>query len=119
MAIRDRSALRLAVWLVAVGALSAIVVASPQLIAMFQQVRAGEASPPPGQLALNNPQYGATLPSLFAPSPRLATFGLAKLAAAYSYNQPAKGLPTFGIVLSVLALLGLAVCGGPRSAGGV
>ena len=109
MAIRDRSALRLAVWPVAVGALIAIVVASPQLIAMFQQVRAGEASPPPGQLALNNTLYGATLPSLFAPSPRLATFGLAKLAAAYSYNQPAEGLPTFGIVLSVLALLGLAV----------
>lgn len=107
--IKDRATLRPAIWPLAIGALVGIVVASPQLIAMLQQVLAGGASPPAGQLAQNYTWYGATLPTLFAPSPRLADFGLGGLASAYSFNQPLEGLPTFGVVLSALALAGLAV----------
>src|SRR6266699_3359025 len=87
----------------------AIGVASPELIGMVQQALSGGAQPPPGQLALNYTQFGASLPTLFAPSPRLGTFGLGHLASSYSYSnssQLLEGLPTFGVVLSALALLG-------------
>ena len=53
---------------------------------------------------------------LFAPSPRLATFGLHGLATIYSYRQPDEGVPTFGLVLSVLAVAGLAAAWRRRSA---
>lgn len=109
--IRDRSLFRQAITPLAIGAVVAIVVASPELIGMAQQAISGGAQPPPGQLALNYTQFGASLPTLFAPSPRLGTFGLGQLASAYSYSnssQLLEGLPTFGVVLSGLALLGLA-----------
>ena len=109
--IRDRSLFRQAIKPLAIGAGVALVVASPELIGMVQQAMSGGAQPPPGQLALNYTQFGASLPTLFAPSPRLGTFGLGKLATAYSYNnagQLLEGLPTFGVVLSGLALLGVA-----------
>ena len=53
-----------------------------------------------------------SLPTLFSPSPRLANFGLGHLASSYSYynaEQVLEGLPTFGAVLTALALLGLVV----------
>ncbi|HUZ53942.1 MAG TPA: hypothetical protein VMU94_15635 [Streptosporangiaceae bacterium] len=108
---RDRSLFRQAIRPLAIGAAVAIVVASPELIGMVQQAMSGGAQPPPGQLALNYTQFGASLPTLFAPSPRLGTFGLGQLASAYSYSnssQLLEGLPTFGVVLSGLALLGVA-----------
>jgi hypothetical protein len=108
-AIRNRSAIRPLARPLLAGSAVAFTVASPQLIAMVQQVLAGGAHPPPGQLALNYTTFGATLPSLFAPSPRLASFGLGSLAASYSFSQPLEGLPTYGVVLSALALLGVAV----------
>ncbi|MGI9008934.1 MAG: hypothetical protein ACR2FU_22545 [Streptosporangiaceae bacterium] len=109
--IRDRGLARRALRPLAAGALVAIVIAIPQIIGMIQQVKAGAAGVPPGQLALNYAQFGVSLPTLFAPSPRLANFGFAHLASAYSYHnseQLMEGLPTFGAVLTVLALLGLA-----------
>src|SRR5262249_57782039 len=74
--------------------------------------RAGEPAPPIGQLAMNYAQFGVSLPTLFAPSPRLANFGLGQLASSYSYynaEQVLEGLPTFGAVLSAVALLGIAI----------
>src|SRR5262249_15398854 len=96
----------------AVGALISVIVASPELIGMLQQVNAGGAQPPAGQLASYYAQFGASLPTLFAPSPRLGTFGLGHLASAYSYAhapQLLEGLPTFGVVLSGLAIIGCAI----------
>jgi hypothetical protein len=110
--VRDRPLARRAVQPLAVGAAVALVVASPELIAMVQQALSGGAQPPIGQLALNYTQFGVSLPTLFAPSPRLGTFGLGNLASSYSYHsklQVLEGLPTFGAVLTGLALLGLLV----------
>ncbi len=109
--IKDRAMARRAIRPLAIGAGLGLVVASPELIGMLQQVQAGGANPPIGQLSLNYSQFGVPLPTLFAPSPRLATFRLGHLASAYSYysnSERLEGLPTFGIVLSVLGLLGIA-----------
>ncbi|HEX9066077.1 MAG TPA: hypothetical protein VF843_13295, partial [Streptosporangiaceae bacterium] len=109
-AFRDRALARRALKPLGFGALVALIIATPQIIGMLQQVQAGAAGVPPGQLALNYAQFGVSLPTLFAPSPRLANFGLGHLATAYSYynsEQLMEGLPTFGAVLTVLALLGL------------
>ncbi|HVB45223.1 MAG TPA: hypothetical protein VNF47_21310 [Streptosporangiaceae bacterium] len=108
--ITDRASLRQAAWPVLVAAGTALVVASPQLIAMAQQILSGGASVPRGPIALNYSQFGVPLTTLFAPSPRLAYFGLGHLASAYSYStsvQPGEGLPTFGVVLGGLAVLGI------------
>jgi hypothetical protein len=117
--VQDRAALRAGLIPLALGALVALVVAAPQLIAMAQQVQAGgatagpaiagSASSGPALLTATYGMYGADLPALFGPSPRLAGHGLSSLAAAYHYQASAEGLPTFGLILGVLALLGLAV----------
>ncbi len=89
------------------GAAVAIVVASPQLIAMAEQASAGGASEAPAKLADSYEAYGAGLPGLFAPSPQVAHVGLHRLATVYQYRMPNEGLATFGLVLSVLAVCGL------------
>jgi hypothetical protein len=94
----------------------AAVVASPQLIAMAQQEASGGSSATPALLIGTYDKFGADAGGLFAPSPRLATFGLHGLAALYSYRQPDEGVPTFGLVLSVLAVAGLAAAWRRRSA---
>ena len=94
------------------GAVTALVIASPQLIAMAQQASAGGvggAAASPRLVARGFGLYGAQLPGLFGPSPRVSEFGLAGLAAVYQYRQPAEGVPTFGLLLTVLAVAGLAV----------
>ena len=94
------------------GAVTALVIASPQLIAMAQQASAGGvggAGASPRLVARGFGLYGAQLPGLFGPSPRVSDFGLAGLAAVYQYRQPAEGVPTFGLLLTVLAVAGLAV----------
>ena len=96
--------------------LVAVVVASPQLIAMAQQAAAGGSSADPAQLISTYGVFGASLNGLFAPSPGVATFGLHGLAAVYSYRQPHEGVPTYGLVLSVLAAGGLAAAWRRRSA---
>jgi len=119
--IRDRAAVRARIGPLALGAVVAAVVAGPQLIAMAQQEIANGATAPANQLAQTYSLYGVGLPTLFSPSPRLATFGLGQLAvsqqrttfglghlaASYSYSQPIEGVPTFGAILTLLALAGL------------
>ncbi len=100
----------------ALGALVAAVVASPQLIAMAQQAAAGPSTATPAMSISTYGQFGAALSGVFAPSPRVATFGLHGLATIYSYRQPDEGVPTFGLVLSVLAVAGLAAAWRRRSA---
>jgi hypothetical protein len=97
-----------------VAAAVAVVVASPQLVAMVRQAADGGATAQPRLLASTYGLYGVGLPTLFSPSPRLdhwhvGHFQLARLAAHYHYDQPQEAVATFGIVLTVMALLGVAV----------
>ncbi len=85
----------------------ALVVASPQLIAMAQQARSGGAFARPAELAGTYLLYGAQLPGLFGPSPRLGSAGLSWLASGYHYPQAAEGVPAFGLALTLAALAGL------------
>jgi hypothetical protein len=116
--VNDRASLRRALLPLGLGVVVALVVASPQLIAMAQQIASGGAKVLMGPLAINYTQFGVPLQTLFSPSPRLAYYGLGHLASAYSYNtaikggtsvQPAEGLPTFGVVVSGLAVLGVLI----------
>jgi hypothetical protein len=90
------------------------VVASPQLIAMVQQARAGGNAT--SATSLGYTTWVANLPSLFAPSPRLADDGLAGLGHIYISQTRLETLNTFGVVLSLLAVLGLIACWRRRSA---
>jgi hypothetical protein len=89
----------------AAGALVAVVVASPQLAAMGQQLAAGGAAVSPHQLASSDASYGTGLTVLFSPSPRIASFGL---PAPSSYSPVGEGMPGYGVVLTILAGAGLA-----------
>ena len=116
--IGDRASLRRALLPLGVGAVVAFVIASPQLIAMAQQIASGGAKVPVGTLALNYTQFGVSLQTLFSPSPRLSYYGLGHIPSGYAFDaapafgmsvQPEEGLPTFGIVASVLALIGVVI----------
>jgi len=82
-------------------------VAGPQIVAMAQQAAA--AAPNPGVLAGNYVSYGVALPQMFTPSPRLSAFGLDRLAGLFHDGIATEGMPTFGVSLTVLALLGAAI----------
>jgi hypothetical protein len=109
--VRHASALRV----LAAGAVAAVVVASPQLIAMIQQAASGGTSISASKLATDYGTYGASLPGLFAPSPQLDHVGLRSLTSIYGYRVSAEAVATFGIVLSVLAVFGLVVSWRRRS----
>jgi hypothetical protein len=89
----------------AAGAVVTAVVASPQLVAMGQQLAAGAASVSPQLLAKSDASYGTALTVLFSPSPRMASFGL---PAPSSYSPVGEGMPGYGVVLTILAVAGLA-----------
>jgi hypothetical protein len=105
--VRNTSALRPLI----LGGAVAVVVASPQLAAMIRQAAGGGATVNAHLLAHTGHSYGVGLIDLFAPSQRVATYGLGGLAAAAASasGRVAEGMPMFGVVLTVLALLGLAV----------
>jgi hypothetical protein len=86
-------------------------VASPQFIAMIVQAGQGGASAPADRLAQTYGRFGVGLPTLFSPSPRLDYWhlGLSRLTVDYRYAQPKEALATFGFVLTITALAGLAV----------
>jgi hypothetical protein len=92
------------------GAVAAAIVASPQLIAMIQQAAAGGASVSGRTLAHTGKTYGVGLFDLFAPTQRVAAYGLTSLANAAANNDGriGEGMPMYGVVLTVLALCGLA-----------
>ena len=90
----------------AFSAVAFLVVGSPQLVAMVVAGGKGGPAPPPvGNYVLD----AAEFPSLFSPSPRLGDYGLTWLAAGYSAHNDVEMTATFGVVLTVLALVGLAV----------
>jgi hypothetical protein len=88
----------------AAGALVALVVASPQLVAMAQQLAAGGATVSPQVLAQSDASYGTGLAVLFGPSPRIASFGWPAIS---SHSPVGEGMPGYGVVLTVLAVAGL------------
>src|SRR5215831_20605811 len=84
--IRDR---RLAdAGLAALAAAVALVVASPQIVAMLVQLRGGGAVVGSQELARWDVSFGTPVSTLFAPSPRLADFGLGGLASLFRYPYP-------------------------------
>jgi hypothetical protein len=101
------------------GAVIALVVASPQILAILKQNRAGGGTTPVHQLAVSYINYGVTVAGLFEPSPRVATFGLGTIGSdfyhhglLYNFKQhvyTSEATPMFGLVLTVLALFGLIV----------
>lgn len=91
---------------IAPSALTALVVASPQLLAMARAAGRGGPRRPP---IANYVHFAAELPSLFAPSPRLASYGLTGLASSYHAHRSFELLATFGLVLTVTAALGVLV----------
>jgi Dolichyl-phosphate-mannose-protein mannosyltransferase len=99
----------------AAGAVVALIVASPQLIAMAQQFAAGGTVVSAHKLASNYNSYGAGLPGLFAPSPQVGHYGLHWLASVYSYRVSNEAIVTFGLLLSVLAVCGVAAAWRRRS----
>ena len=99
---------------VAAAAVAGLVVASPQLVAMIQQARAGGNAT--SAVSLGYATWVANASSLFAPSPRLADDGLTGLGHLYIFQTRLETLNTFGVVLSLLAILGLVVSWRRRSA---
>jgi hypothetical protein len=93
----------------------ALALASPQLAAIIQQARAGGLSTPPGSLQASYRDYSGSLPDMFAPSPRIDDFGLGHLGFIF-HGPLGDGIPTFGLLLSVLAVTGTAVVWGRTSA---
>src|SRR6202034_2847754 len=91
----------------AIAAVVTVVVASPQLIAMVQQ--AHDSAVPQGVLASDYLNSGANLQQIFAPSPRVAFFGLTALARDYWHAGNSLTFTAYGTVLTLLALFGLAV----------
>jgi hypothetical protein len=104
--------------LVATGLASvvALVVASPQIAAMVAQSRAGGAAFPAGQVDVDYALSGTNFPGIFGVSPRAVRLGLTALRPI-SYRGPVlDGVLTFGLVVSVLAVFGLAASWRRRSA---
>jgi hypothetical protein len=86
-----------------------VLVASPQIVAMAQQALTGGTVLSPTMLAHQDIRYGVPLDSMFAPSPRAGDFGLHAVASVFHYQTRKEGIPTFGVMLTLLALIGLIV----------
>jgi hypothetical protein len=106
----------------AVAAVSAVVISSPQIYAVVKA--SGKEGPATG-LYGSYVRYTARLPDLFAPSPHLASYGLTGLASIYdahmsvirSASHANEMAATFGVVLTVTALLGLVAAWRRRGTG--
>ncbi len=93
--------------LLALAAVAGGLVASLQIMAMLQQTAALAVSP--AELAHDYVTYSVALPQMFAPSPRLATFGLTGLSSIFHHGIATEGVPTFGVTLTALAVLGVVI----------
>jgi hypothetical protein len=95
---------------VGTSAVVAVAIASPELFAMAHQAAAYGLNKPGGR---QYGEYSIGLTGIFAPSPRIASFGL---PSVFHYQAPTEGVPTYGVVLSALAVAGLAAAWRRRSA---
>jgi hypothetical protein len=98
---------RAKLWPAAAAAGIGAVLAAPQVVAMFQEIGVGHLSIDQNLLWVSYKQYGIGLPGMFTPTPRVADFGLGTLAGPFLHGRDNEGLPLFGSVLTVLAILGL------------
>jgi len=89
----------------ATATVTGLVVAGPQLVVMAQAAMSGHSNPPTSQYM----KFAGELPSMFAPSPRVADLGLTGMAALYKAHTVGEAIATFGLVLSALAALGVLV----------
>ena len=103
-------------WPAALGALVAAIVAAPQLAAMIHEQSRGGLQIDAGLLGVTDKLYGVGLPGMFAPTPRVADFGLTALAQPFLHSRDNEGLPMFGMTLTALALMGLVVAWRQRRA---
>ena len=85
------------------------VVSIPQLISMGQEAARGGLAINPALLAVTDKLYGIGLPGMFAPTPRVADFGLTGLAQPFIHSRNNENLPMFGVTVTALALFGLVV----------
>ena len=96
-------------WPAALGAVVAAVVAGPQLAAMIHEQARGGLRIDTQLLGVTDKLYGVGLPGMFAPTPRVADFGLTALAQPFLHSRDNEGLPMFGVTLTALGLIGLIV----------
>ena len=90
--------------------LAGLIVGSPQFIVMIMQAPANRSlASRAGLLDVNYVASGAALQQLFAPSPRLADYGLTSVSRYYHHGPFSIVIVTFGVVLTALALFGIAV----------
>jgi hypothetical protein len=87
--------------------LAAVAVAAPQVIAMIGQAAAGGARTPAYVLVHSYAGSGAGLAQMFAPSPRLAGYGMPAVASLYYQGRASQVVTGYGLVLSLLAVVGL------------
>jgi hypothetical protein len=103
------------VWPTALAALVAGAFASLQIIAIIDQTKSGGASSPLGPLGISYVQGGVGFATMFTLSPWLSDLGLKDSPLVY-HGSVGDGIPAFGLVLSVVALLGLVLAWRRRSA---
>src|SRR5215469_16235207 len=103
-------------WPMVLATVIGSVVASPQIVAMLQEISQGGLTISPQLLAVSYKQYGIGLPGMFTPTPRVANFGLSPLAGPFVHGRDNEGMPMFGTVLTVLAICGLIASYRRRSA---
>jgi hypothetical protein len=98
-------------WPAAVAVGIGVLVATPQVIAMIQEIHGarGGLSIDEHKLVVSYKQYGIGLPGMFTPTPRVALFGLQLLANPFLHGRDNEGLPMFGTLLTVLAVAGIVV----------
>ena len=95
--------------LAALAAAASVVVASPQIIAMIWQSAGGGARTPAGVLARDYVGSGVGLVQMFAPSPRLAGYGMASLTGLYYHGRAGWVVIGYGLMVSLAAVAGLVV----------
>jgi hypothetical protein len=112
----------------ALAALVAAVAGSLQIAAVVWQVASGGGSVSAALLARSYSRYGITPAGLFAPSPRVADYGLTGIGSLYYRHgvihqviahrliPTSEATPMFGAVLTALAVAGLALSWRRRSA---
>jgi hypothetical protein len=94
----------------AAAALTGLAVASPQFLVMLQQASASRGpATRPGLLDVNYVASGASLQEMFAPSPRVADYGLTSVSRYYHHGPYSIVIAAFGVVLTGLALSGIVV----------
>ena len=94
----------------ALAAVTGLIVASPQFIVMLQQASANRSpASRAGLLEVNYVVSGASLQQMFAPSPRVADYGLTSVSRYYYHGPVSIVITSFGVVLTALALFGIVV----------